>query len=254
MQQGANCKIGNYVTIAEDAVIGDHARVGNNVTIYPGVTLGDNSIVMDGAVLGRLPHRTPVQNLDVITDYEPLTIARGCVIGCNCVIYTGVTMKENAAVHDLSVVREHSVLAEDVVLARSVYLQPGTLIGARTRIMDLVELPGPMLVEADVFIAPGVMMANDRDGYLTRFRLHSPHILKGPTIRRYAMLGPNATLLPAVEIGEGAHIAAGAVVTKDVPAWTVMAGVPAKPVRAIPPEWREKVLEYGRKQDENLKV
>jgi acetyltransferase-like isoleucine patch superfamily enzyme len=159
-------------------------------------------------------------------------------------------MKENAAVHDLSVVRERSVLAEDVVLARSVFLQPDTLIGARTRIMDYVELPGPMLVEADVFISPGVMMANDRNGYLTRFHLHEPHVLQGPTVRRYAMIGPNVTLLPGVEIGEGAQIAAGALVTKDVPAWTLMVGMPAKPLREIPAEWREKILEYGRKQDE----
>jgi acetyltransferase-like isoleucine patch superfamily enzyme len=55
-------------------------------------------------------------------------------------------------------------------------------------------------------------------------------------IRRFAVIGPNATLLPGVEIGEGAFVAAGAVVTKDVPPWTMVAGVPARHFRDIPAE------------------
>ncbi|MDW8105578.1 MAG: DapH/DapD/GlmU-related protein, partial [Armatimonadota bacterium] len=51
---------------------------------------------------------------------------------------------------------------------------------------------------------------------------------QGPTVRRGARIGANATVLPGVEIGEEALIAAGAVVTKDVPARKVYAGVPAR--------------------------
>lgn len=245
MKKGINSRIGNNVTFAEDTVLGHNVFIGNNVTFYPNVAIGDNCTIMDNSVLGRLPLRTRVQNLDVITEYIPLLLGDNCIIGCGCVLYTGVTLEENVAIHDLCVVRERSILATDVVLARSILLQPDTLIGARSRVMDFVELPGPLLIEEDVFISPGVMMANDSNGYLTRFHLHEPHILKGPTVRRYAMIGPNVTLLPGVEIGQGAQIAAGAVVTKDVPAWTVVAGVPARHVREIPAEWREKIEKYG---------
>jgi len=62
------------------------------------------------------------------------------------------------------------------------------------------------------------------------------------------MIGPNVTLLPGVEIGEGAQIAAGAVVTKDVPPWMVVAGIPAKPLRKVPDDWCAMVLAYGEKQ------
>jgi acetyltransferase-like isoleucine patch superfamily enzyme len=55
------------------------------------------------------------------------------------------------------------------------------------------------------------------------------------------MIGAGSTILPNIEVGEGAFVAAGAVVTKDVPSWTVFAGVPARPVRQVPDEWREKV-------------
>jgi acetyltransferase-like isoleucine patch superfamily enzyme len=253
MKKGINCRIGNNVVFAPDTILGDNNFIGNNVTFYPNVIIGSDCTIMDNSVLGRLPLRTRIQNLDVTTEYIPLTIGDGCVVGCSCIIYTGVTLKENVAIHDLCVIRERSLLANDVVLARNVLLQPDTLIGERTRIMDFVELPGPLLIEEDVFISPGVMMANDKNGYLTRFHLHEPHTLKGPTIRRYAMLGPNATLLPGVEIGQGAQVAAGAVVTKDVSDWTVVAGVPARYLRDIPDEWRAKILEKEKNgHDDNV--
>jgi acetyltransferase-like isoleucine patch superfamily enzyme len=52
-------------------------------------------------------------------------------------------------------------------------------------------------------------------------------------IGRNAWIGVNVTILPGVQIGEGAIVAAGAVVTHDVPAWTLVAGVPAKPIKTL---------------------
>ncbi|MBV6396068.1 MAG: hypothetical protein HFACDABA_01656 [Anaerolineales bacterium] len=48
MQRGTNGKIGNYVTIADDAAPGNNVTIGNHVTIYPKATIADNCIVMDG--------------------------------------------------------------------------------------------------------------------------------------------------------------------------------------------------------------
>jgi len=67
---------------------------------------------------------------------------------------------------------------------------------------------------------------------------------KAPTVRRWAVIGAGATVLPDVEIGEGAMVAAGAVVTKDVPPWTIVAGVPARHVREIPAGWRERITQH----------
>ncbi len=55
----------------------------------------------------------------------------------------------------------------------------------------------------------------------------------------YASVGTNATVLPGLSLGEGAIVGAGAVVTKDVPAYTVVAGNPARPLRRAEPRLDE---------------
>jgi acetyltransferase-like isoleucine patch superfamily enzyme len=77
------------------------------------------------------------------------------------------------------------------------------------------------VIEDDAFLAPGVTIANDRHPICR-------DCMKGPTIKRGARVGINATLLPEVVIGEDALVGAGAVVTHDVPAGSVVVGNPAR--------------------------
>ena len=82
------------------------------------------------------------------------------------------------------------------------------------------------VIEDDVFLAPGVMIANDRHPICR-------DCMKGPTIRRGARVGINATLLPEIVVGESALVGAGAVVTKDVPARAVVVGNPARVIGSV---------------------
>jgi UDP-2-acetamido-3-amino-2,3-dideoxy-glucuronate N-acetyltransferase len=84
-------------------------------------------------------------------------------------------------------------------------------------------------VEDDVFVAPGVITTNDP----TAGRRAPGQELRGPRLRRACRIGAGAVLLPGVEIGEEAFVAAGAVVTADVPARAVVMGVPARVVREV---------------------
>jgi acetyltransferase-like isoleucine patch superfamily enzyme len=85
-------------------------------------------------------------------------------------------------------------------------------------------------IEDDVFVAPGVTLTNDNT--MTR---HGPDLaLRGATLRRACRVGGGVVLLPGVEIGEEAYVAAGAVVTRDVLARAVVMGVPAREVREVP--------------------
>jgi acetyltransferase-like isoleucine patch superfamily enzyme len=100
-----------------------------------------------------------------------------------------------------------------------------------------------MLIEADVFIGPGVNSINDNDVYLKRYGL-VPFDVCGPTVRRFALIGTGANLAAGIEIGMGAIVAPSAMVTHDVPAWTIVAGVPAKVVRTIDQELRLHILKH----------
>jgi acetyltransferase-like isoleucine patch superfamily enzyme len=85
------------------------------------------------------------------------------------------------------------------------------------------------VVDDDVFLGPCASTTNDD----TMGRHDSQYALRGATIRRAARIGGGAVLVPGVEIGEEAFVAAGAVVTKDVPPRAVVMGVPARQVRDV---------------------
>ena len=86
------------------------------------------------------------------------------------------------------------------------------------------------VVEDDVFLGPGVITTNDD----TMVR-HAPEaVIAGAILRRACRIGGGAVLTPGVEIGEEAFVAAGAVVTRDVPPRAVVMGVPARVVREVP--------------------
>ena len=129
------------------------------------------------------------------------------------------------------------------MVGRAVLLMYGVEVGPRVRIVDGAILTGGMILEADVFIGPGVTTVNDNDVYLKRFGLQ-PFRVEGPIVRRFAVVGTGACIAAGVEIGVGAIVAPQAMVTHDVAPWTVVAGVPAKPLRVVDESDRRKLLEH----------
>jgi UDP-2-acetamido-3-amino-2,3-dideoxy-glucuronate N-acetyltransferase len=81
-----------------------------------------------------------------------------------------------------------------------------------------------------VFVGPGVITTNDN----TMARQPGDAPLEGPRLGRASRIGGGAVICPGVEIGEEAYVAAGAVVTADVPPRTLVMGVPARQVRTVP--------------------
>ena len=92
-----------------------------------------------------------------------------------------------------------------------------------------MKLTAWSVLEDEVFVAPGVTFTNDASAG----RRAPGEELRGPVLRRRCRVGGGAVLLPGVEVGEEAFVGAGAVVTRDVPARTVVAGVPARVVRDV---------------------
>ena len=103
-------------------------------------------------------------------------------------------------------------------------------MGDGVRIMANTYIPSRTWIGDHVFIGPGVTILNDR----IPGRHESPETPRGPTIEDDVMIGGGVTLLPGIRIGERSFIAAGAVVTKDVPARSFVEGVPGV-IRPLPP-------------------
>jgi acetyltransferase-like isoleucine patch superfamily enzyme len=102
-------------------------------------------------------------------------------------------------------------------------------VGDRVRVQTNVYLTAFTVIEDDVFVGPGVLTTNDDT--MARHGLEAA--IRGAILRRACRVGGGAILTPGVEVGEEAFVAAGSVVTRDVPARAVVMGVPARFVREV---------------------
>jgi acetyltransferase-like isoleucine patch superfamily enzyme len=115
------------------------------------------------------------------------------------------------------------------VIGRGSVVDNDVRVGTRVKVQTGVYLTAFTLVEDDVFLGPGATTTND-----DTMARHGPQTpLRGATLRRACRVGGGTVLTPGVEIGEEAFVAAGAVVTRDVPARAVVMGVPARVVREV---------------------
>ena len=116
-------------------------------------------------------------------------------------------------------------IGRDCKLAHNVFVEGGVIVGDRVTIKDNVCLYDGLHIADDVFVGPNAVFTNVRNP-----RAHVPRKddFEKTVIGRGATIGANATILPGVEVGAHAMVAAGAVVTKDVPPWKLVAGVPAR--------------------------
>ena len=147
-------------------------------------------------------------------------------IRSNTVIYTNVVIGDDLETGHNVVIREENVIGNSFRVWNNSAVDYGCKIGNGVRIHNNVYVAQYTMIEDDVFLAPGVIIANDPHPICTK-------CMRGPTIKRGARVGVNATLLPTITVGEYSLVGAGSVVTVDVPPHTVVYGVPARPVKAI---------------------
>lgn len=242
---------GSNLNILGDLRLARGVEVGANVTFYPNVTVGANTRILEGAVIGRPPISTGNTNRPLNTAAARVSIGSGCVIGANAVLYTHQHIGNRVLIGDLASLREGCRIEDEAVIGRGVLMMYDTTVKARSRIIDGAVITGNMHIESDVFIGPGVTTINDNEVYLKRFGL-APFAVEGPRVRRFALIGSGATIAAAVEIGIGAVVAPGAVVTKDVPPWTIVGGIPARPLRQIDADSRRQILQRFGISDEEL--
>lgn len=129
-------------------------------------------------------------------------------------------------------IRENSDIGDSCILSKDVYIDHSVKIGHRCKIQNSVSIYNGVEIGDDVFVGPNACFTNDR----------VPRAFKGdwqitPTrVANGASIGANATIVCGITVGEYAMVAAGSVVTKDVPPYTLVLGNPARAVARIDKE------------------
>lgn len=224
--------VGRECLIDPEVQFGRGVSLGDRVIIHGGVILGDDVTVGDGTILGRLPSVGKASTLKE-SELGPLVIGRGTAIGAYAILYRGTTVGPDCFIADNAQIRERCTVGQRVVVGRGSTIENDTAVGDYTKLQTGVYLTAKSTVEDYVFLAPMVTTTNDP--YVARTEARFANT-RGPRIRRAARVGGAAVLLPGVEIGQEALVAAGAVVTRDVPPYQVVMGVPARVIRPTPKE------------------
>jgi acetyltransferase-like isoleucine patch superfamily enzyme len=219
------------LTLSPTATVGEDVRFGANVTVHDGVVLGAGVEVQDNVVLGKPPALARTSSA-AGRPVEALVVEDGARICTAAIVFAGARIGAGTIVGDQSYVRERTTIGAGTVIGRGSAIDNDVTVGARVRIQTMVYVTAFSVVEDDVFVGPCAMTTNDD----TMARHDKGYALRGAILRRACRIGGGVILVPGVEIGEEAYVAAGAVVTNDVPPRGVVMGVPGRVVRQVPDE------------------
>lgn len=196
--------------------------ISDKAIIYPNVKIGEKCIIEDFVIIGVPPKWYDIGDLETV-------IGDNALIRSHAVIYAGNKIGNNFQTGNKTNIRELNEIGNDVSIGTLSVVEHHVKIGNGVRIHTQVFIPEFTVLEDDCWIGPNAVITNAKYP-------KSPTVkkeLKGVYIKKNAIIGANATLLPGIIIGEFALIGAGSVVTKDVTAKAVVAGNPAKVIKDI---------------------
>jgi acetyltransferase-like isoleucine patch superfamily enzyme len=210
-------------------VVDPNASIGTNVTIgaftvvHDGVEIADNTVVGSHCVLGE---PTADHYTGVVSEAGPCVIGERSVIRSHTVVYRGASIGGGFECGHRVTIREGSEIGTGVRVGTMSDLQGDLRIGDYARLHSNVHVGRLSIVEELTWIFPFVVLTNDP---------HPPSdtCTVGATVRKLAVVATNSVLMPGVEVGEGALVGAMSLVTRDVPANTVVVGSPAHEVGPV---------------------
>ena len=194
--------------------------IAETAKIFPHVRLGTNVLVEDFCIIG-IP----------FTGYadEETIIGDNAVIRSHTVIYAGNKIGNNFHTGNKANVRELNRIGDNVSIGTLSVVEHRTVIGDNVRIHGQAFIPEYTVLEEGSWIGPHVVITNARYP-------HSPTTkteLMGVRIKQNAKIGANSTILPGLTIGANSLVGAGSVVVEDVSDGVIVAGNPARFLRAI---------------------
>jgi acetyltransferase-like isoleucine patch superfamily enzyme len=212
---------------------------GEGIVLGPSIIAGKTIIGKD--VIIGYPAKQSLQDIRLGANFGIETLDKtskgarigvGCYIRSDSVVYEDVVLGDNVHTGHGVLIRAGSLVGDGTVVGSSSKLDGAVGVGRNVSIQSNVYLPHRTVIEDDVFLGPHAVITNDPYPPSKR--------LTGIIVERGAVIGANAVLVARIKIGHDSVVAAGAVVTHDVPACKVVAGVPSRVVAS-----RE---EYDRKR------
>ena len=198
----------------------DFSGVSSRALVAPWVTLGKNVKIHPFAIVGRVPDESPALARQP-QQVRELHIGDGTIIGPFAIVYAGTRIGRDCLLGDYASVREGCVIGDRCVIGRYVSINYDCEIADDVRFQDTTHLTGGAKVGRGCFFGVGVVTSNDRRINLDDYRYSGAQ----PTIfGERVMVGSGANILAGTQVGDGALIAAGALVVKDVGAGETILG------------------------------
>jgi UDP-2-acetamido-3-amino-2,3-dideoxy-glucuronate N-acetyltransferase len=229
LEEGAQIGYGAFV--GPHVKIGANCQIGHHVVIHAETIIGSNVRIDDHATIGKLPMKARISATTQDVELASARIGDDCLIGTAAILYRGCIIGHHVLIADQASVREQCNVGDYTIIGRDAAIENCVQVGNRCKIQAGVYLSPFSEVEDGCFIAPEVTITNDN--FMGRSKERFKHH-KGIVVRKGGRIGANVTILPGVTIEPDGVAAAGAVVTKDIPARQIVAGVPARSLRGVP--------------------
>ncbi len=141
------------------------------------------------------------------------------------VIDEGCDIGDNVKIWHFAHIMSRCSIGDNCNLGQNVVVSPGVVLGKNVRVQNNVSIYEGVICEDDVFLGPSMVFTNVIN---PRSAISRKDEFRKTLVKRGASIGANATIVCGNDIGEFAFIGAGAVVTKEVPAYALVIGNPAR--------------------------
>ena len=185
--------------------------------------LGEGCIIEEGAVVGHHYHE----------DAGKAVLGKHSIVRRGSIIYGDVEFGDYFQTGHHAIVRAQVRGGDHCCIFHNVVLEGMITLGTGVRLMAGVYLPSRTTIGNDVFLGPGVQVLNDT----LASRYETMPTPQGPSIEDDVVVGGGCILLPGIRIGQGSFIAAGTLVTKDIPPESLVMGHPGK-IQPLPENLR----------------
>ena len=156
-----------------------------------------------------------------------MLIMRSVIIHPSAIVDAGAQIGEDSRVWHFTHVSSGSVIGSGVSLGQNVFISNKVTIGNNCKIQNNVSVYDNVTLEDGVFCGPSMVFTNV---YNPRSLINRKNEYRSTLVKKGVTIGANATVVCGVTLGEYAFIGAGAMVNKDVKAYALMVGVPAKQI------------------------